>query len=168
MKRELLTSAFCRIRQRLRARAESIVADGDTADDIVQEAFCRVWSGNSVVERDSQAEAVLSTAVRNLSIDTVRRTSLGREVPLSDNLDITDSHDRDTQFMELYEKVDAILRNALSERDREVLLRRDRDGWEFSEIAETYGITEANARIIVSRGRKAVRTIYLTQTRNGH
>ncbi|MDE6855666.1 MAG: sigma-70 family RNA polymerase sigma factor, partial [Muribaculaceae bacterium] len=41
------------------------------------------------------------------------------------------------------------------------LYPRDRDGWEFDEIAESFGISEANARMIVSRARKTIRSLYL-------
>ncbi|MDE6633448.1 MAG: sigma-70 family RNA polymerase sigma factor, partial [Muribaculaceae bacterium] len=44
---------------------------------------------------------------------------------------------------------------------REILVHRDHDGWEFDEIASHYQISEANARMIVSRSRKTIREIYL-------
>ena len=51
----------------------------------------------------------------------------------------------------------------LSTRDREILFRRDRDEWSFEDIAEHYGTTPANARLIVARARQKLRTLYTKQ-----
>lgn len=49
---------------------------------------------------------------------------------------------------------------ALSPQQCELLLHRDRDGWSIGELAETYNLSEANVRTILSRARKAVREQY--------
>lgn len=67
---------------------------------------------------------------------------------------------------ELYQLIDHLASRALSPRDKEILFRRDRDGWGFSDLAEFYGLSEANLRMIVSRGRKAIREIYRKQYGN--
>lgn len=62
--------------------------------------------------------------------------------------------------MELITEINRLIDAHLSPRDREILQRHDRDGWEFDEIADHFGISQANARMIVSRARKTIRTIY--------
>lgn len=71
-----------------------------------------------------------------------------------------DYHD---DLEELYQDVSDIISRHLTDRDREILLRRDRDGWDFEDIAQCYSISEANARVIIARSRKKIREIYRNQ-----
>lgn len=102
------------------------------------------------------------TAVRNLSIDVIRRDNAKRTSSLEENTDMPDTGDTDAESrMETYRQVERIAGKHLSERDRDILFRRDRDEWSFEEIAEAYGTTPANVRVIVARARKTIRNIYL-------
>ena len=159
MKNELFTSAYQRIRARLIARARAIVVSDDEAKDVIQDAFCNLWSRNPKVEQETQAEALFTTAVKNLSIDVVRRRNTRKTTTLEDNLEMPDTTDEEWQ--ETYDRVERIAALHLSERDRMILFRRDRDEWSFEDIAESYGTTPANARVIVARARKTIRNIYL-------
>lgn len=62
--------------------------------------------------------------------------------------------------LEQIAEINRLIEAHLSERDREILHRHDRDGWDFDEIADHFGITQANARMILSRARKTIRTLY--------
>ena len=150
MKKELLTSVYKKMRSRLIARARSVVISDDEARDVIQEAFCNLWAHHTRLEHESQAEALFMTTVRNLSIDVIRR----------DNAPDTNNTDAENR-METYRQVERIAKSHLSERDRAILFRRDRDEWSFEDIAEEYGTTPANVRVIVARARKTIRKIYL-------
>ena len=69
--------------------------------------------------------------------------------------------------MSLYRKIDRIAAERLSQRDREILYHREKDGWEYDELAEMYGLSESNVRMIISRARKTLRSIYLKENGNG-
>ena len=73
MPRELLTDTFLNLRDRFRTRARRILGNAEDADDALQEAFFRLWSKDYQVRTRAEAEALLSTAVRNTSLDAVRR-----------------------------------------------------------------------------------------------
>ena len=169
MKQQIITSAYQRIRQRLVARARSIVSDPDTANDMVQEAFCKVWVKTPAVQNTSQAEAMLTVAVKNVSIDNERRRASHPTNSLDDSsYELADNGESSGQpeFGELYESVTRLIDTQLSERDRMILYSRDRDGLEFDEIAQRFGVTEANARLIVSRSRKLIRNVYLSSLKS--
>lgn len=162
MKKELLTSVYKKMRSRLIARAKSVVISDDEARDVIQEAFCNLWTRPTRLEHEAQAEALFMTAVRNLSIDVIRRDNAKRTSSLEENTDMPDTGDTDAESrMETYRQVERIAGKHLSERDRDILFRRDRDEWSFEEIAEAYGTTPANVRVIVARARKTIRNIYL-------
>ncbi len=159
MKKELLTSVFERLRGQLFSRASSVVQNRDDAQDILQDAFVRLWSSRVDINRTDHAEGLLNVTVRNLSIDCYRRSQDHPTTSLDygyDRDDDSESNDRE----EVLEQVNDIISRHLSPRDKEILLRRDRDGWEFEELAEEYSLTAANVRMIVARARRTVREIY--------
>ncbi len=162
MKSELLTIAFRRIRSRFRRCADS--GDEDS-EDALQEAFCRLWGRRADVNDVSHAEGLLVKTTRNIRIDSLRERTSHPSVSLSEftdppwisgNDDIADTYNRVTKIAEKH----------LSERDREILYKREQDGMSFSEIADEYDLSEANVRMIVSRARKTLRNLYRIHTTN--
>ena len=158
MKGEFLTSAYTRLRSRLRHSGSD-----DDSDDALQEAFCRLWQRKESI-REEQAEGLLAVTVRNVSIDNLRRKQTHPETPLEDTDESIDSGPDIEEIQTTYERIEALVNQTLSLRDKEILYRRDRDGWEFEEIAERYGISEP--RLIVSRSRKTIRELYRKQNDN--
>lgn len=136
-------------------------AGSEENEDALQDAFCRLWTRRSSVNSQSEAEGFLSITSRNITIDRFRRHTLHSEVALDELTDRQEPPDDDEDHTEdIYLEVQRLISENLSVRDREILLHRDRDGWEFDEISEYFGISEANARMVVSRARKTIRDIY--------
>lgn len=138
----------------------------DDADDALQEAFCRIWSKRECVKGDSHAEGLLAVTARNIRIDQRRREVVHPSVEI-DEADVIVPEKDDNDVREVYDRVDALVEKTLSERDRCILYLRDRDGWDFDEIGDRFGLTESNVRMIVSRARKTIRELYLKQSYNG-
>lgn len=162
MNREILTSAFRRVRLRMLSRRRGEA--GDDSEDALQEAFCRLWTRRDQISGPSEAEGLLAKAVRNIRIDSGRRRQAHPEVGLDDAPE--DSYDASAadEEGEVIDRVERLAEQALSPRDREILYRRDRDDWDFDELAASYGLSESNVRMIVSRARKTIRELY----RSGH
>lgn len=138
----------------------------DDEEDALQDAFCRLWVRRDVVSSQSEAEGFLTVTARNLTVDSHRRMQAHPETDIENanrfESDDGEADSRKEQFLEIR----SLIEQNLSQRDREILLHRDRDGWEFDEIASFYEISESNARMIVSRSRKTIRELYLKrQTR---
>lgn len=159
MKRDLLTTAFERIRTRLVRTS----AAEDYADDSLQDAFCRLWSRRADITSQEQAEGLLAVTARNIRIDSHRRQSRISRIDIEEAPPIADDDNAADDLSDTYMRVDRIISHALSERDRTILWLRDRDGKEFEEIASLLGLTEANVRMILSRARKTVRETYRKQ-----
>ena len=158
MERDFIISAFRSVRRRLFARRM------DDDEDALQEAFCRLWARRTEFSSQEAAEGFLTVAARNVSIDSHRRRQSHPETDI-DALDRHPETEEDTDScLEKIVEINRLIAAHLSERDREILQRHDRDGWEFDEIADYFGISQANARMIVSRARKTIRTLY----RNRH
>ncbi|MBD5261169.1 MAG: sigma-70 family RNA polymerase sigma factor [Bacteroides sp.] len=135
----------------------------DDDEDALQEAFCRLWTRRDEFSSQGEAEGFLTVAARNVTIDRHRRRQAYPETDI-DILNRTPSGEDDSDSrLEQIAEVNRLISIHLSERDREILHRHDRDGWDFDEIADHFGITQANARMILSRARKTIRTLYKTQ-----
>lgn len=154
MDKDFFISAFRNVKRRLNRRS------GDDEEDALQEAFCRLWVRREGISSQSEAEGFLTVTSRRLSLDDLRRKQAHPETDLDGVEGDTTADDEDDLTSELYMEVDLLLDRNLSSRDREILCRRDRDGWDFDEIAEYYEISGSNARMIVSRARKTIRELY--------
>lgn len=161
MNNDFLTSAFKRLRSRLHLDSDD-EEDADIADAL-QDAFCRLWTRRGSIQCEAHAEGALMTATRNIRLDDFRKKSCHPEASLSEINNIPDNDDAADDASELYNAVDRLASQRLSLRDREILFHREKDGWEFHELAEKYHLSEANVRLIVSRSRKALRELYLKQ-----
>lgn len=155
MNGEYLTTAFKRLRN---CMSRSDTRDEDL-DDSLQDAFCRLWARRESIRDDDHAERTLAVTAKNIRIDNIRRQKAHPETPLEAVQELSDGETA-VEWRELYAEVDRLVKSNLSERDREILYHREKDGWEFSEIAEMYGLSEANVRLIVSRTRKQIRELY--------
>ena len=153
MERDFIISAFRSVRRRLMSRHT------DDEEDALQEAFCRLWTRRDDFSSQGEAEGFLTVAARNVSIDHHRRRQAHPETDI-DTLDRYPVSDGDSDRDDRIAEVNRLIDTVLSPRDREILRRHDRDGWDFEEISEHFHISEANARMIVSRARKSIRTLY--------
>lgn len=154
---DVLTDTYRKIRQRLRAVAAGMLGSDDEADDALQDAFCKLWSSHGDITSEESALGLLTVAVRNTGIDYLRRRRpMADASVIGDVEDETHSHDE-----ELYTAITTLIEQRLTERQRQILYQRDRDGWDFEEIAEYHNLTEANVRVILSRARQTVREIYI-------
>lgn len=156
MKRDKVVSIFTHLHQRLHTTARNIAGD-DNADDILQDAFCKLWTLKNLPSDQQQTEKIASTIVRNMSID-YRRSAERKTQSSIDKADTENSQDNDIR--ELFVTVKHIIELQLSDMQRQVLWMRDYEGYSFAEVAEKMCITEENARQILSRARKTIRETY--------
>ena len=160
MKKDLLTSTFELLRTRLFIKARTMLADDEEARDLLQDAFFRLWQSRTDIDGERHAAGLISTTVRNMGIDRLRRRATRAETTLNENIDYPESGTDVAEQNEIFHRVERLAAEHLSARDREILFRRDRDEWSFEDLAEHYGTTPANARLIVARARQKLRTLY--------
>ena len=70
-------------------------------------------------------------------------------------------------FEDLRDEVNRLIGLHLSERDRMILIMRDRDEFEIDAIAARTGLSEGNIRLILSRARRTVREAYRNNISHG-
>jgi RNA polymerase sigma factor (sigma-70 family) len=128
-----------------------IIRDRGEAEDVMQEAFLKVWERwDRVQEMENPAGYLYRTAL-NLHRKRIRRASLSirRAVGLGPSRDsLADVETRDAVFRAL---------GTLTPRQRESVVLVDLLDYSSEEAAELMGISAATVRVLASQGRAAIR-----------
>ncbi len=128
------------------------------AEDIVQEAFLR-WSRTQADEVQS-AKAYLSTIVTRLCIDQLRSAQAQREVYVGPWLPEPLLTEQFPDVADTIEKADSlslaflVVLESLSPVERAVFLLREIFDYDYPEVAQIVGKSEANCRQMVHRARQ--------------
>lgn len=125
--------------------------DEDRANDIIQDSYEKLWRHVAEIEFPVVKSWLFTTAY-NTMIDIIRKEK--RISPLDD----TDEHDfiSDSQYSDLNEVLHSAL-DRLPENQKSVVLLRDYEGYSYKEIGDITGLTEAQVKINIYRGRVALK-----------
>ena len=165
MKQTILSSTFIRFRDKLHNVAAGIVGNSDDADDVIHDAFCRLWSKHGDIADELSAIKLSYTAVRNSAIDTLRRSKSSISVPiesLPEANELETDDDEAARREATYRAVLKLSREVLSHTQYEVFRRHDVEGMPYQETAELE-MTPEYVRVTLSRARKTIREIYRKQ-----
>ncbi len=127
------------------------VGDVQSAEDIVQESFVRLWETRGKV-RDGSQKSYLFTIAYRLIIDRSRRLkhSSGVEVETLSRYGSEDGYGDLGQTL-------ARALEGLKEEWRSMIMLRDWEGYSYEEIAEITGASIASVKIGIFRARTELR-----------
>ena len=152
MSQDYLTDAFIRLRQRLRVISGRVIADSAGVEDILQDSFVRLWRRQYPVQSEKEAEALLTRAVKNASLNEKRRK---RGEPLE--MDVVDEspdpEDKEQAYDELKRKIDSELTSI----QKYILEEKEYGGRTLEDIAKELKMEPAAVRMQLSRARKTLR-----------
>ena len=151
MSREIYNNEVLPMRDRIYRFARSILGNVSQAEDVVQDVLERLWRRRDELGRYENIQAVVMTATRNASIDTLRRR---RETETLDRLKSEESHSQ--EMSDMYRIVGELI-DKLPETMRTVIHLRDVEGYEIEEIAEIVKRDAPTVRVYLSRARKTVK-----------
>ncbi len=157
-----------RHRDKMYARAYSIVHNEEQAMDLSQEAWIKAWQRIGGFEGGSSFTTWMTRITINVCLDHLRRNQRHRVEPLPDAQDEPDAWERllpvvwtnPTEGLERGEirvRIDEAL-GKLSEAHRTVIALHEFEGMEYKEIAKTVGISVGTvmSRLFYARRRLAV------------
>jgi RNA polymerase sigma-70 factor (ECF subfamily) len=125
--------------------------DAETARDVVQESFLRLWENRQAVVAGKEKSYLFTVAYR-LLIDQVRHR--GRYT--TDNA----LHHHGGEAPERHGDLDRVLSGALdtlSAQQRNLILLRDYEGYSYQEIGGMTGLSEAQVKVYIFRARTTLR-----------
>jgi len=124
------------------------IKDRDTAQDIVQESYVRMWEKVKEVTYE-KARAYLFTTAYHTMIDHIRKNQ--RLSSLEDNY--TETHDESPgTYNDLKEVINEAVAK-LPEIQRSVIMLRDYEGYSYDEIGDILQLSESQVKVYIFRAR---------------
>jgi RNA polymerase sigma factor, sigma-70 family len=158
MNAEQYKKEISRLRPEAMTLACRYLHDGEAAEDVVQEAFLKLWLLRDEVR--SPLQPLAFAIIRNLCVNFLRRERWREDLPE----DVADNGEDDCFRHERIERMMRVV-DTLPDIQQTVLRLRHMDGMSLKDIAEVTGCTEVNIRKILSRARMAVRDKYRRKDR---
>jgi len=124
------------------------IKDRDTAQDIVQESYVRMWERVKEISYE-KARAYLFTTAYHTMIDHIRKNQ--RLSSLED--DYNETHDESPgTYNDLKEVIDEAVAK-LPEIQRSAIMLRDYEGYSYEEIGEILQLNESQVKVYIFRAR---------------
>lgn len=161
MELETFKSTVLPLRDKLLKYSVKLTDDGADAEDIVQEAFLKLWYIRDRLDGYQSVEALSVQVVKNLCLDKLRSKRMDRMPENSESI-LVDTVTPD-QLLEQHDAVAIIGRliQQLPTLQQCIIRMKDVEGYELSEIAQITGTQIESVRVNLSRARKKVREQFL-------
>jgi RNA polymerase sigma-70 factor (ECF subfamily) len=125
--------------------------DEEQANDIVQDSYERLWKHVSDLEYPVVKSWLFSTAY-HIMIDVIRKGRKTTKLELEHEKEMI----HESQYSDLNEILHKALDN-LPEQQKTSVMLRDYEGYSYKEIGDITGLTEAQVKINIYRGRVALK-----------
>jgi RNA polymerase sigma-70 factor (ECF subfamily) len=125
--------------------------DEERANDIVQDSYEKLWRNVTDIEYPVVKSWLFTTAYRTM-IDIIRKENRMTTIEDQDDYDLIS----ESQYSDLNEILHLALER-LPENQKSLVLLRDYEGYSYKEIGEITGLTEAQVKINIYRGRVALK-----------
>jgi len=123
------------------------IRDDDSAQDIVQDAFMRMWERREEISGE-KSKSYLFTTAYHLLIDTVRHQERFTEL----NHTSHDFYSESSSYFDLQDILNQAVEQ-LPPDQKMVLLLRDYEGYSYQEIGEITGLNESQVKVYIYRAR---------------
>lgn len=142
--------------------ALALVGNKDDAEDILQEAYCKLWNKRVDLKMINNAEAFSVTLVKNICIDFLRSPQANRYEEQIENVQVAceTSLERDLEKADELEIVRRLIER-LPENQKWVIKLRGLSDCSLEEIEEITSFSATNVRTLLSRARKTIKEQYL-------
>ena len=125
--------------------------DDNRANDIVQDSYEKLWRHVAEIDFAVAKSWLFSTAYHNM-IDIIRREKRMMTLEVS--------YENEMSYEANYNDLNEILHEALErlpEHQKSSVLLRDYEGYSYKEIGDITGLSEAQVKINIYRGRLALK-----------
>lgn len=161
MELETFKIAVLPLREKMFNLSRKLTENTADAEDLVQEAFLKLWSIRSQLDQYNSVEALAMTIVRNLTLDKLKANK--QQGPGVESLQLDSGTMNPAEQLEERDAVNCIrcLIAALPALQQTIIRMKDVEGYEIAEIAEITGTQPEAIRVNLSRARKKIREQYI-------
>jgi RNA polymerase sigma-70 factor (ECF subfamily) len=162
MDAERFKKQFLPLHPQLYRMAYALTENRRDAEDILQEAYCKLWRRRKELTHIRNAEAFCITLVKNLCIDFLRTAQLECGRTALENISPADSRASPETEMIQQDEITRLRRliDRLPRNQRQVLRLHGIEGCSQEEIQQITGLSAVNIRVLLSRARKILREQY--------
>jgi len=142
--------------ERIFSMVSRMLGNRENAEDAVQEIMLKLWDQRRKIENHPNIHGFVFLTARNYCLDLLKKKN-----PNIDSSDIamkmiaSETSQYQLEWRELNKIIETLLEK-LPAQQREIIVMRDFDGFEFSEIAAITNLTVEHVRVLLSRARKQV------------
>ncbi|MBL7937512.1 MAG: RNA polymerase sigma factor [Bacteroidia bacterium] len=127
------------------------IKDEDVAKDIVQDTYEKVWRKVNEIE-STNAKSYMFTAAHHTLVDYTRKAK--KQGDYTEVIENNLKHEK--QYSDLKEILNAAL-DKLPEIQKSVVLLRDYEGYDYSEIGKITNLTESQVKVYIFRARASLK-----------
>ena len=134
------------------------------AEDLVQEAFLKLWMKREELSDIDNDEAYLTTLVHHLFLDQRRKKHVNMAGVPIEEMTVSDGDDLMGR-VEVRDEVEQVtqLIGQLPQRQQQIITMHDIDQLSAEEIHSQTGLSHVNIRTLLSRARKNLRVLFNKQ-----
>lgn len=158
MSEQTLISAFSRWRNRLLRQALRFLPSKEDAEDVLQDAFIRLWAKAEQIETEKDAASLATVVIRNMAVDHYRQQ---KRKPQTTDVEMMDLQEETADIDERRQLVDEIMRRVLTPLQLRIVELREYEGLGYDEVASILGMQQPAVRMQLSRARRAIREEYV-------
>jgi len=145
--------------------ARRILDHTEEAEDVVQEAFIRLWNRSEKLDEYRSVEALAMITVKNLCLDKIKAKrypveNMENHRQFLENMAEEAKADHSDLIHGIHQAI-----KQLPEQQQIIVHLRDIEGYEFEEIAEIVEMNENAIRVALSRARKRIRELIINSKR---
>jgi RNA polymerase sigma-70 factor (ECF subfamily) len=143
--------------------AKRMLEQAEEAEDVVQDAFVRLWNKRDRLDEYRSVEALAMITTKNLCLDRIKSRrhpveNIDNHRIFVESLPGEPAHDHSEMVQNIRQAIDR-----LPDVQRMIVHLRDIEGYEFSEIAAVVDMNENAIRVALSRARKRIRDMVIKQ-----
>ncbi|MCI5055869.1 MAG: RNA polymerase sigma factor [Flavobacteriales bacterium] len=124
------------------------IKDSDRAQDIVQDTFEKVWHKITEISFAKAKSYFFSTAYHTM-LDIIKK----EKRMVNEEFEQLDVRSHETQYSDINEILNRAL-DTLPEVQKNAILLRDYEGYNYSEIGEILDLNESQVKVYIYRARK--------------
>jgi RNA polymerase sigma-70 factor (ECF subfamily) len=143
--------------------AFALLNNADDAEDILQDAYLKLWSKRTEIPNILQPEAFCVRLVKNLCLDFLRAPASRKSNEPIESVKTTTgtTPEKDLESKEKVRQLETLI-DQLPEKQRIVIRMRGCGDCSLEEIEAATGESAANVRVLLSRARKTLKNMLTT------